>query len=71
MEQPSKYDQSLTRILQAASNNWITTRELDRILLEVWGNDYDAKMCCNSMMLNGYIDYYCDGDWQLFYEEQQ
>lgn len=43
----------------------ITTKELDSILLEEWGNEYDAKMHCNSMLRRGLIDYCCDGDWSV------
>lgn len=44
---------------------WVTTKQLDAILLEEWGNEYDARMHCNSMMRRGLIDYHCDGDWSI------
>jgi hypothetical protein len=44
---------------------WTTTKELDVTLLEVWGNKYDAGMCCNSFMRDGFIEYFCDGDWRV------
>ena len=49
--------------------SWITTKELDSILEEEWGNKHDAGMHCNSMMRRGLIDYHCDGDWSLDYTE--
>lgn len=59
----------LLRLL--SKGNWITTKELDAILLECWGNKYDAGMHCNSMMRRGLIDYHCDNDWEICitYEE--
>ena len=53
----------LRRLLE--NGYWITTKELDAILLEVWGNEYDAGMHCNSMMRRGLIDYRMDGDWEI------
>ena len=45
---------------------YITTKELDRILLEWCGNKYDAGMWCNLLMQHGFIDYEGDGDWEIF-----
>lgn len=50
---------------RAGPSGWITTKELDAVLLEQWGNEYDAGMHCNSMMRRGLIDYHCDGDWSI------
>lgn len=59
----------LLKLLEAGKpdslRTWITTKELDAILLQEWGNDYDAKMHCNSMLRRGLIDYWCDGDWSI------
>ncbi len=57
-------DEEVLRKLIAAGM-WITTKQLDQILLEVWSNEYDAKMHGNSLMRRGFIDYYCDGDWKV------
>lgn len=54
----------LVKLLEV-TGHWISTKELDRVLLEVWGNDHDAKMHCNSMLRRGLIDYHCDGDWTI------
>jgi hypothetical protein len=50
---------------------WIDTKDLDRIMLEIWGNDYDRGMHCNSMMRRGLIDYHCDGDWSVDFTEEE
>jgi Zn ribbon nucleic-acid-binding protein len=58
----------LRRLLEEGS--WITTKKLDSILLEIWGNEYDRAMHCNSMMRRGLIDYHCDGDWSIDFTEE-
>ncbi len=64
----NKYDEALKRVV--SQGEWITTKKLDAILLEVWGNKYDAGMCCNSFMRHGFIDYFCDGDWRIEIREE-
>jgi hypothetical protein len=49
--------------LLATGSHWITTKELDKILQEVWGDEHG--LACNSMMRRGTIDYHCDGDWSI------
>lgn len=45
---------------------WITTRELDAIILEWWDkNPYNASKHCNSLMRRGLINYCNDGDWEI------
>lgn len=55
----------LLALLDKSGGGWITTKELDAVLLEQWGNEYDAGMHCNSLMRRGLIDYFCDGDWRI------
>lgn len=62
----NKYDTAILKI--AEHGQWITTKKLDEILFEVWGNKYDAGMCCNSFMRQGLIDYAGDGDWEILVE---
>jgi hypothetical protein len=50
---------------------WIETKQLDALLLEVWGNEHDASMHCNSLMRRGWIDYCCDGDWQIEFDQEE
>jgi len=38
-----------------AVGEWFNTKQLDAVLLEVWGNAYDAGMHCNSLMKRGFI----------------
>ena len=57
------YEKALRKLLEHGSE-WITTKKLDALLLEVWENEYDAGMCCNSMLRQGWIDYFCDGDFK-------
>jgi hypothetical protein len=56
-------EKALRKLLKLSE--WFTTAQLDTILLEVWGNTYDAGMHCNSLMRRGFIDYMSDGDWKL------
>lgn len=55
----------LQKLLNASSGGWITTKELDKILLECNENANDAHLHCNSMMRRGLIDYHSDGDWEI------
>jgi hypothetical protein len=59
----------LRRLLKIG--RYVTTKQLDAILLEFWGNEYDAQMHCNSMMRRGLIDYESDGDWEILISEQE
>lgn len=62
----------LRRLLEAAKRParpdgaaYIKTSELDKVLLECWGKQYDAGMHFNSMLRRGLIDYEGEGDWLI------
>jgi hypothetical protein len=61
----------LRKLLEVSSGACLTTRKLDEILLECWGNKHDAMMHCNSMMRRGLIDYEGDGDWLFFFTKEE
>ena len=63
MLKPKTEFELLHKLLE--NGGWITTKKLDSMLLEFWGNEYDAGMHCNSLMRRGWIDYRMDGDWEL------
>jgi len=65
---PDKELVCLRKLWDASGGSWITTKELDAIMEEVWGEEHG--LACNSMMRRGLIDYHCDGDWSIEFTEE-
>lgn len=55
----------LRKLINASNSNCLSTKCLDHILEEAWGDKYNAGMHCNSMMRRGIIDYIGDDDWEI------
>lgn len=62
-------DEIVLRKLYEAGE-WISTKKLDAIFLEVWGDKQNAGMHCNSLMHRGFIDYAGDGEWRTDIEKE-
>ncbi len=52
------------------NGGWMTTKVLDAILLEAWGDYYNAAMHCNYLMRKGLINYHPDGDWEVLFTKE-